>query len=108
MPENGFESGLAGLEQGAAGGGEEGVPRGAPADASTHPSVAALRERFGEAIQHHTVMAGDEHVVYVRAGDVTAVLSWLKEDPAHAYDFLADVTAVDYGGGRPIEVVYQL
>jgi hypothetical protein len=34
---------------------------------ASHPTVAALRARFGEAILHHTIMAGDEHVVYVAA-----------------------------------------
>ena len=36
------------------------------------------------------------------------ILSWLKSEPAQHYDLLADVTAVDYGGGRPLQVVYQL
>ncbi len=83
-------------------------PRGAAADASAHPSVAALRAKFGDAVQHHTVMAGDEHVVYIARERIREVLRWLKDDAAHDYKFLIDVTAVDYGGGRPLEVVYQL
>jgi NADH-quinone oxidoreductase subunit C len=108
MGESGFEAGLAGLEQGAPVGGDEGGPRGDPADAASHPSVSALRARFGEAVLHHTVMAGDEHVVYVAADAMPAIMGWLKSEPDQAYDFLADLTAVDYGGGRPLEVVYQL
>jgi NADH-quinone oxidoreductase subunit C len=36
------------------------------------------------------------------------VLRFLKEDPAQDYDFLKDVMGVDLGGGRPIQVWYQL
>jgi NADH/F420H2 dehydrogenase subunit C len=36
------------------------------------------------------------------------LLQWLRDDEAHRYDMLLDVTAVDYGGGRPLEVFYQL
>jgi NADH-quinone oxidoreductase subunit C len=86
----------------------EAAPRGESADAASHPSVAALRAQFGDAVLHHTVVAGDEHVVYVPAERAREILRWLKETPEHDYRFLSDVTAVDYGGGRPLEVVYQL
>jgi len=82
--------------------------RGPAADPNLHPSVAALRERFGSAILHHEVVAGDEHVVYIPADRVIEILGWLKAAPEQDYDFLKDVTAVDYGGGRPLQVVYQL
>jgi NADH-quinone oxidoreductase subunit C len=108
MTEERFEEALAGLERGPSASADEGGPRGAPADAADHPSVAALRDAFPEAVLHHTVAAGDEHVVYVSAERVRGVLSWLKDDAAQHYDLLADLTAVDYGGGRPLEVVYQL
>lgn len=72
------------------------------------PSVAALRERFSGAVLGNRVVAGDEDVVYVDPSRIVEVLRWLREDPGQHYDHLADVTAVDYGGGRPIEVVYQL
>jgi NADH-quinone oxidoreductase subunit C len=73
-----------------------------------HPSVAHLGARFGDALRHHEVNAGDQHVVFVDARRNREVLGWLKDDSAERYDFLADVTAVDYGGGRPLQVVYQL
>lgn len=73
-----------------------------------HPSVQALRDRFGVAVLRDEIVAGDEHVVYVDASRITEVLGWLKEVPEHLYDYLSDITAVDYGGGRPIQVVYQL
>jgi NADH-quinone oxidoreductase subunit C len=82
--------------------------RGRSADPSSHPSVPALRERFGSAILHHEVVAGDEHVVYIPADRVVEILGWLKSAPGHDYDLLKDLTAVDFGGGRPLQVVYQL
>jgi NADH-quinone oxidoreductase subunit C len=37
------------------------------------------------------------------------VLSWLKETPGQEFNYLTDVTAVDYRDPeRPLEVVYQL
>lgn len=104
-----FDDALKGLETGpASSDAGEGTPRGAAADASTHPSVAALREVFGDAIVHHEIAAGDEHVVFVRPERAHEILAWLKDAPGHRYDLLLDVTAVDYGGGRPLQLVYQL
>lgn len=78
-------------------------------EASTsHPSVDALRARFGDAVRHHEVSAGDQHVVYVDAARNREILGWLRDDRATHYDLLADVTAVDFGAGRPLQVVYQL
>jgi NADH-quinone oxidoreductase subunit C len=76
--------------------------------ANAHPSIAALRQMFGDVVLQHIVYAGDEHTVFVTAEASRAVLRWLKEDAGQRYDLLQDLTAVDYGGGRPLEVVYQL
>ena len=104
----GFEQDLSGLEAGPAASEVTPVPRGAAADARSHPSVAALMERFPDAVLHHEVHSGDEHVVFIVPERNLEVLRWLKEDPAQAYDYLSDVTAIDYGGGRPLQVVYRL
>ncbi len=77
-----------------------GVPR--------NPSVSALRGQFGDAVLRSQVNAGDQDVVYVEPERILDVLRWLRETPEEHYDHLADVTAVDYGGGHPLEVVYQL
>ena len=104
-----FDEALKGLETGPASSeAGEGTPRGEAADASSHPSVAALREAFGDAIVHHEIAAGDEHVVFVRPDRAHEILAWLKDAPGHRYDLLLDVTAVDFGGGRPLQLVYQL
>jgi NADH-quinone oxidoreductase subunit C len=42
------------------------------------------------------------------AAKILEILTWLKDDPTQAYDMMSDVTGVDYGNGRPVEVVYQM
>jgi NADH-quinone oxidoreductase subunit C len=109
MADGDFKKGLEGLDQGP--GASDRTDDGAPPPAGElppHPSVDALREEFGEAVLRHELVAGDEHIVYVAAHRVHDVLAWLKDAPGHRYDFLQDLTAVDYGGGRDIQVVYQL
>ena len=104
-----FEAALDDLAAGPAPSSVEDV--GAVQDETTlppHPSIDAARAQFGDAILRHELHAGDEHVMFVQPGRVREVLRWLKDDPAHHYDYLADVTAVDYGGGRPLQVLYQL
>lgn len=108
MNDRSFDEAVRGLETGSEAAPESGAPRGEPADAASHPSVAALRGRFGAAVLHHTIFAGDEHVVYLAPERVRELLQWLRDDNAQRYDMLIDLTAVDYGGGRPLEVVYQL
>jgi NADH-quinone oxidoreductase subunit C len=102
-----FEKGLGGLDRGpertAEGEGRRGASTAVP-----HPSVTALRETFGDAILHHELHAGDEHVVFIEPGRNVEILRWLHEDRDHRYDLLVDLTAVDYGGGRPLQMVYQL
>ena len=81
---------------------------GDEADASEHASVAALMERFGDAVVRHRVYAGDQHVVWIDPEKSHEILSWLQTDPDHRFDMMSDVTAVDYGNGRPVNVVYQM
>lgn len=82
--------------------------RASSGDPSDHPSVAALIERFPDEVQRHALNAGDQWVVWIRPEKSHEILAWLKSDPNHAYDMMSDVTGVDYGGGRPVEVVYQM
>lgn len=74
----------------------------------THPTVKAILDRFPDAIFRHELQAGDQHVLFLDPARNLEVLGWLRDDPDQQFDLLADVTAVDYGGGRPIQVVYQL
>lgn len=107
MADKDFEKGIEGLERGPAAS-DPGAAPSATETAQTHPSVEALRNKFGDAISLHTVMAGDEHVVYVDAKRSFEILKWLKEDTAQAFDLCKDITAVDYGGSRPLELFYEL
>ena len=77
-------------------------------DASDHPSVAALIAAFGGAVLSHRWAAGDQAVVWVDQDKCHDMLEWLKNDEGQRYDMMSDVTAVDYGGGRPVEMVYQM
>jgi NADH-quinone oxidoreductase subunit C len=104
-----FKKGLEGLDSGPRPSDAGGV--GAPpqaGDLPPHPSVDALRERFGDAVLRHELVSGDEHIVYVLPDRNLEILQFLRDEPGHRYDFLQDLTAVDYGGGRMIQVVYQL
>jgi NADH-quinone oxidoreductase subunit C len=72
------------------------------------PTVPALRAEFGPAIERHLVSCGDT-IVYASKARSHDVLAWLKNAPGQGYDYLTDVTAVEYRDPeRPLEVVYQL
>ena len=72
-----------------------------------NPSVESLRATFGNAIGRALVARDGETVVYVAAERVLDVMQWLKDTPGQAYDYLVDVTAVEYRDReRPLEVVY--
>jgi len=72
------------------------------------PSVAALRAEFGQAIGRHQVSC-DDTIVYVQRERSHAVLAWLKDALGQQFNYLTDVTAVEYRDlERPLEVVWQL
>jgi NADH-quinone oxidoreductase subunit C len=72
------------------------------------PSVPALRAEFGSAIERQLVSCG-QTIVYVHRDRSHDALAWLKNTPGQEFDYLTDVTAVDYRDPeRPLEVVYQL
>ena len=81
------------------------VPReGAPAN----PTAAALRERFGDSIRRVEVIWG-ETTVYVARERLLEIVRWLHDDPEQQYDYLSDVTAVEFRDPeRPLEVVWHL
>lgn len=79
-----------------------------PAADSAHPTILALGAKFGDAILGQRETAGDQHVVWIAPARSLEILTWLKDDPGQAFDMMSDVTGVDYGNGRPVEVVYQM
>ncbi len=72
------------------------------------PSVPALRAEFGDAVERSLVSSGDS-IVYIARDRSHDVLAWLRDTPSQGYNYLTDVTAVEYRDPeRPLEVVYQL
>jgi NADH-quinone oxidoreductase subunit C len=72
------------------------------------PSVVPLRAEFGAAIVRHQVSCGDT-IVYVDRSRAHDVLAWLRDSPGQQFDYLTDVTAVEYRDPeRALEVVWQL
>jgi NADH-quinone oxidoreductase subunit C len=78
------------------------------ATASVSPSVAALKAAFGPVIQKSQVSCGDS-IVWVDGARAHDVLAWLRDTPGQEFNYLTDVTAVEYRDPeRDLEVCYQL
>ena len=70
--------------------------------------MPALRAEFGNAIERQLVSCG-QTIAYVARERAHDVLAWLRATPAQEFNYLTDLTAVDYRDPeRPLEVVYQL
>jgi NADH-quinone oxidoreductase subunit C len=73
-----------------------------------NPSADALKRQFGPAVRRVTESCGAT-IVYVAPARIREILAWLKDTPDQTYDYLVDVTAVEYRDAeRPLEVVYEL
>lgn len=73
---------------------------------SRAPDIAALRAQFGAAIERATVSCGDD-IVFLARARAHEILAWLQAD--QGYDYLVDVTAVEYRDPElPLEVVWNL
>ena len=71
-------------------------------------TVAALKEKFGDAVEQVAEFRGETSVT-VRADLAAEVLRFLKESPDLRYTFLADLTAMDDWPDEPrFTVVYQV
>ncbi|HZE75022.1 MAG TPA: NADH-quinone oxidoreductase subunit C [Gemmatimonadales bacterium] len=72
------------------------------------PTVPALRTAFGDAVERALVSCGDT-IVYVRNDSVHDVLVWLKTEPGQGFNYLTDITAIEYRDPElPLEVAWQL
>ncbi len=93
----------------AAGGPAPTTPRGIPhRGGEANPSVARLQERFGAAVVRAEVTWG-ETTVFVQPARAFEIIQFLHDDAAEQYDYLSDVTAVEYRDlEQPIEVVWHL
>ena len=84
---------------------------GASADPGLHTAAdpaVALRARFPDAVvRSHTVCG--QVVVYVTNAGAHAVLEWLRDEMSQQFNYLTDITCVEYRDPeRELEVVYQL
>lgn len=77
-------------------------------DPKDHATVSALLDTFGDEVLGHAVHAGDQWVVWLAPARSHEILEWMKTDASQLYDMMSDVTGVDYGRGKPVEVVYQM
>jgi NADH-quinone oxidoreductase subunit C len=74
-----------------------------------NPTVPALQATFGDAIGRVGEARDGLSVAVVAAGRLRDVMRWLKDTPEQRYNYLVDLTAVEYRDReRPLEVVYQL
>jgi NADH-quinone oxidoreductase subunit C len=66
-----------------------------------------IKEQFPEAVVDWHVQHGDETII-LRGDVILEIARLLKEDPELQFNFLMDMTAVDYLGRKPrFEVVYH-
>ena len=73
-----------------------------------NPSAKALQDKFSSGVKRVDVIWG-ETIVYVDPASAHEIIQWLHDDQSQQYDFLSDVTAVEYRDAEvPIEVVWQL
>jgi len=62
--------------------------------------LAALQSKFPAAIEQTESQHGDE-IAWVKRDDLVAVATWLRDDPAMAFDAPVFVTAIDRLDWRP-------
>jgi len=73
-----------------------------------NPSAAMLQEHFVGAVHGVDVVWGETTVI-VAAAQLLDVVRWLHDDPSQRYDYLADITAVEFRDPEPpLEVVWHL
>jgi NADH-quinone oxidoreductase subunit C len=80
-----------------------------PVDASNHPLVTRLREKFAEAIGDASEFLG-QLSVYVSRERIVDVCTALRTDAETPFDYLSDLTCVHWPDNReaPFEVIYNL
>ena len=75
---------------------------------AANPSADALRQKFGSRVQRVDVVWGETSVV-VEKDALLDVVKFLHDDASQRYDYLSDVTAVEFRDPEhPIEVVWHL
>ena len=71
-------------------------------------AIQLLRQKFPDEIVN-TGSYRDQHWAEVKLDNLEEICLWLRDDPATAFEHLADVTAVHRPGeAQPMELVYHL
>jgi len=80
-----------------------------PVDASNHPLVKRLRERFTDAVGDASEFLG-QLSIHIGRENVVAVCNALRTDAQAPFDYLSDLTCVHWPDNReaPFEVIYNL
>lgn len=77
-----------------------------PQEEDTTP--ARLQVTFGSSVLRHQISCGQD-IVHVTQADAHRILQWLRDEPSQQFDYLTDLTCVEYRDPElPLEVVYQL
>lgn len=75
---------------------------------AANPSADAIQARFPQFFVRAEVLWGDTNV-YVKPEGALEVMRWLHDDASQQYDYLVDVTAVEYRDlEMPLQVVWHL
>ena len=75
---------------------------------STNVTLEKLSRQFPRSVIETHTYRGDATAI-VRKEEILAICTFLRDDPELAYNFMMDLTAVDYMGKEPrFEVVYHL
>jgi NADH-quinone oxidoreductase subunit C len=73
-----------------------------------NPTAAALQATFDTAVGRAVDVCGDS-IVTVTPARVKEILRWLRDTPGQRYNYLVDITAVEYRDReRPLEIVWFL
>jgi NADH-quinone oxidoreductase subunit C len=80
-----------------------------PTDASNHPLVKKIREKFGDAVTEASEFVG-QLSIHVQGARIVEVCDFLKRDAETQFNFLSDVTCVHFPdrSDAPFEIVYNL
>jgi NADH-quinone oxidoreductase subunit C len=73
-----------------------------------NPTASALAAQFKDAVRRVDVVWG-ETTILVDSAKMLDMVKWLHDEPSQRYDFLCDVTAVEFRDAEiPLEVVWHL
>lgn len=80
-----------------------------PVDASSHPLVKKLRNKFDAAVIEASEFLG-QLSIRIEASRIAEVCDTLKRDPETTFNYLSDLTCAHYPDRReaPFEVIYNL